>query len=55
MGHGPEEVRATQTMSQRLVEAAGEAHSMHFEDIVPNEFKGVFTKESFNELPDQKK
>jgi len=30
----------------------------HFEDIVPKpyqEFKDIFTKESFNELPDQKK
>jgi len=31
---------------------------MHFEDIVPKpyqEFKDVFAKESFNELPDRKK
>ena len=31
---------------------------MHFEDIVPKpnrEYKDVFTKESFDELPDQKK
>jgi len=58
MGHGLEEVRATQTISQRLTEAAGEACSMCFEDIVPKpyqEFKDIFTKESFNELPDQKK
>ena len=30
IGHGPEEVRAAQTISQRLSEAAGEAHSTHF-------------------------
>jgi len=38
-----------------LAKAAGEAHSMCFEAIVPNpyqEFKDVFTKESFNDLPD---
>src|SRR5882724_8126065 len=57
MGHGSEEVRAAQTISQGLAEAVGEAHSMHFEDIVPQpyqEFKDVFTKESFDELPDWK-
>src|SRR5882724_5268047 len=32
MGHGPDEVRGTQTISQRLAEAAGEANSMCFED-----------------------
>ena len=58
MGHGLEEVRATQTISQRLTEAAGEAHSTCFEDIIPKpyqEFKDVFAKEYFNELLDQKK
>jgi len=58
MGHEPEEVRGAQTISQRLAEAAGEAHSMCFEDIVPKpyqEFKDVFAKESFDELPDQKR
>ena len=58
MGHGPEEVRATQTIYQGLAEAAGEAWSMCFEDIVPKpyqEFKDVFSKESFNELLDWKK
>ena len=58
MGHGPEEVRAIQTVSQRLAEAAEEAHSMCFEDIVPKtyqQFKDLFAKESFNELPDWKK
>jgi len=51
-------VRADQTISQKLAEAAGKAHLMHFKDIVPKpyqEFKDVFTKESFDELPDQKK
>ena len=58
MGHELEEVRATQTISQRLAEAAGEAHSMCFKDIVSKPyqvFKDIFTKESFNELPDWKK
>jgi len=39
-------------------EAAGEAHSTHFKDIVPKpyqEFKDVFAKESFDKLPDWKK
>jgi len=41
-----------------LAKAAGEACSTHFEDIVPKpyqEFKDIFTKESFDDLPDQKK
>jgi len=45
-------------VSQRLAEAEGEAHSMCFEDIVPipyQEFQDVFAKESFDELPNQKK
>ena len=56
---GPEleEVRATQTISQRLTEAAGEACSTCFEDIVPKpyqEFKDIIAKE-FNDLLDWKK
>ena len=50
--------RATQTVSQTLSEAAMEAHSTCFEDIVPKpyqEFKDIFAKESFNDLLDQKK
>src|SRR5882724_12606000 len=45
-------------ISQKLVEAAGEAHSTCFEDIVPKpyqDFKDVFAKESFDELLDWKK
>jgi len=41
-----------------LAEAAGEAHSTHFEDIVSKpyqEFKDIFVKESFDELLDWKK
>jgi|SRR5882724_2205105 len=57
IGHGAE-VGASQTVSQRLAEAAGETHSMCFKDIVPKpyqEFKDIFAKESFDELPDWKK
>ena len=53
-----EEVRATQTISQRLAEAAEGPRKTRFEDIVPKpyqEFKDVFAKESFDELPDRKK
>ena len=52
-----EAVRATQTILQKLAEAAGDTWSMHFEDIVPKpyqEFKDIFTKESFDELPNKK-
>jgi len=48
----------TQTISQKLAEAAGEAHSTCFEDIVPKpyqEFKAIFAKESFDKLLDWKK
>jgi len=58
IGEHSEEVKPTQMISQRLVEAAEGPCATHFEDIVPKpyqEFKDVFTKESFNELPDQKK
>src|SRR5882724_10625353 len=45
-------------ISQKLTEAAGGTQSTRFKDIVPEpyqEFKDVFTKESFNELLDRKK
>ena len=48
MSQGQEEVRATQTISQKLAEVAGEACSTCFKDIVPKpyqEFKDVVTKE----------
>jgi len=41
-----------------LAEAAREACSMHFEDLVPEpyqEFKDYFSKESYNDCPDWKK
>src|SRR5882724_5576287 len=40
------------------MEAAGETHLTHLKDIVPKsyqKFKVVFSKESFDELPDWKK
>src|SRR6267142_2705854 len=43
---------------RRLSEATEGPHMMRFEDIVPKpyqEFKDVFAKESFDELPDRKK
>src|SRR5882724_8062437 len=52
------DVKATQTISQKLAEPAEGTHSTRFEDIVPKpyqEFKDVFAKESFDELPDHKK
>src|SRR5882724_3392571 len=52
------EVKATQTISQKLAEATEGTCSMCFEDIVPKpyqEFKDIFAKEAFNELPDRKK
>ena len=45
-------------ISQRLAEAAEGTHMTHFEDIVPKpyqEFKDIFAKESFDELPDWNK
>jgi len=57
IGAQSEEFGATQTISQKLVEALGDALSKHFKDIVPQlyqEFQDVFTKESFDELPDWK-
>src|SRR5882672_11164066 len=57
IGESSEDVKATQMISQRLAEAAEGTHMTHFEDIVPkpyHEFKDVFTKESFNKLPDWK-
>jgi len=57
MGEHWEEIQATQMISQKLAEVAGEAHSTCFEDIVPKpyqEFKDVFAKGSFDELPDRK-
>ena len=52
-----EEVKATETISQRLMEAAEGTRMKHFKDIVPKpyqEFKDIFAKESFYELLDQK-
>src|SRR5882724_1566036 len=57
IGIWSEEIRATQTISQQLAEAAGGTSSTCFEDIVPKpyqEFWDVFTKESFDKLPNQK-
>src|SRR5882724_8516972 len=57
IGTRSEEIRATQTISQKLAEAVGGTSSTHFEDIVPKpyqEFQDIFTKESFDELPNQK-
>src|SRR5882724_10956098 len=57
VGARPEEIRATQTISQKLAEAAGGTSSTCFENIVPKpyqEFQDVFAKESFDKLPDQK-
>jgi len=50
-----EEIGVTQTISQKLSKASGGTPLTCFQDIVPKlyqEFKDVFTKESFNELPD---
>src|SRR5882724_8180064 len=58
IGEPSEEVKATQMISQRFVEATEGTRSTCFKDIVPKpyqEFKDIFTKESFDELPDQKK
>ena len=58
IGEHLEKIHATQTIFQKLTEVAREAHSTHFKDIVPEpyqEFSNVFAKESFDELPDQKK
>src|SRR5882724_5456402 len=52
-----EDITATQTISQKLTEASGDNCSTHFEDIVPKpyqEFRDVFAKEAFDELPNQK-
>src|SRR5882724_1283419 len=57
VGTRSEEIRAAQTISQKLAKAAGGTSSTHFEDIVPKpyqEFWDVFAKESFDELPDWK-
>src|SRR5882724_11803263 len=57
LGAWPEEIRATQTISQKLAEASGGASSTCCEDTVPKlyqEFQDVFAKESFDKLPDQK-
>jgi len=54
----PKHVRATGTKSQQLAEAAQRAHPERtFEEIVPKEywdFKDVFSKESFDELPERR-
>src|SRR5882724_13103700 len=57
VGTQSEEIRATQTISQKLAKAAGGTLSTCFKDIVPKpyqEFRDVFTKESFDELPNRK-
>ena len=57
VGTQSEEIRATQTISQKLAKAAGGTSSTCFEDIVPkpyHEFRDVFAKESVDELPDRK-
>jgi len=57
IGPWSEEIRATQTISQKLAEATVGTPSTHFEDIVPKpyqEFWDIFAKESCDELPDQK-
>src|SRR5882724_6323930 len=57
VGARSEQIRATQTISQKLAKAVGGTSSTHFEDIVPKpyqEFWDVFAKESFDELPDWK-
>ena len=56
-GAWSEEIGATQTISQKLVEASGGAPSKCFEDIVPQPYQGfrdVFAKESLNKLPNWK-
>src|SRR5882672_7466575 len=58
IGEHLEEVKATQTISQRLAEAAEGPCTTCFKDIVPKpyqEFNDIFTKESLDELPDWKK
>jgi len=48
IGEQTEDVKATQTISQKLTEGAGETHSTLFKDIVPKpyqEFKNVFAQE----------
>jgi len=54
-------INATQTISQKLAEghaqALPETQKKTFEDIVPSqyhEYRAVFSKESFDELPDRK-
>src|SRR5882724_14931 len=52
-----EDIKATQTISQKLAEASGDNCSTCFKDIVPKpyqEFQDVFTKEAFDELPNRK-
>src|SRR5882724_4487798 len=52
-----EDIKATQTISQKLTEASGDNHSTHFEDMVRKpyqEFRDVFAKEVFGELPNWK-
>jgi len=57
IGAQPEEITATQNISQKLAKTSEGASLTHFEDIVPKpcqEFRDVFfTKESFDELPNQ--
>ena len=52
-----EEIRAAQTISQKLAKASRGTTSTCFEDIIPKlyqEFWEVIAKESFDELLDQK-
>ena len=51
------DIKATQTISQKLTEASGDNHSTRFKDIVPKpyqEFQDIFTKEAFDKLPNRK-
>jgi len=53
----PEGIGAMQTISQWLAKVSRDNWSTCFKDIIPKlyqEFKVVFSKESFNELPDWK-
>jgi len=51
IGKHPEEIQATQMISQKLTEVAGEAHSTHFENKVPKPYQEFRdTNESFDEL-----
>ena len=57
--HSEQQINATSTISQRLAEESKKhgTHKKSFEETVPKEyhqFKGVFSKDSFDHLPDRK-